>query len=143
MDEGIRARLGLPPTDGDKTTHDLRTFGAGLAVLLAVLAVLAWRKASPAAPYEMTLAALSAFTAWLKPSALAVIYKPWMRAAGILGKANTYIIMGLVYYLVLTPYGFMARLFGNDLLDERMRDRDSYWHARDAMPEPESYQNQF
>jgi hypothetical protein len=144
MDEGIRARLGLPAgSDPGKARNDLRTFGIGLAVLLSVLAGLAWRKASPAAPYELALAAICASIAWLRPLALDRIYKPWMKAAGVIGKANTYVVVALVYYLVLTPYGVAARLFGEDLLDEKLRDRDSYWHSRGALPEPESYHHQF
>ena len=143
MDEGIRSRLGLPPADTGKARHDLRVFGFGLAVILLALAALAWRKGRPAAPYELGLACVSAGLAALRPEALSPVYKPWMKAAGFIGKVNTYLIMGLVYYLLITPYALVIRLLGLDLLDEKMRDRESYWRAKGPPPEPQSYQNQF
>lgn len=143
MDERIRARLGLPPADTGKARHDLRVFGFGLAVILLVLAGLAWRKGRPAAPYELVLACLSAGLAALRPEALKPLYKPWMKAAGLIGKANTYLVMALVYYLLITPYALVIRLLDLDLLDEKLRDRESYWRAQGPPPEPRSYQNQF
>ncbi|MDD5627837.1 MAG: SxtJ family membrane protein [Elusimicrobia bacterium] len=143
MDEGIRARLGLPVPDPDRPRKDLRVFGIGLAVVLSFFAFLSWRKAGAAWPYELTLAAVCALLGGLRPMALGPVYKPWMKAARAIGKANTWLLMALVYYLVITPYAFIARLIGGDLLDERLRDRESYWHPRSGLPAPESYRNQF
>ena len=117
MDEGIRARLGLPPTDR--------------------------RKGRPTAPYELGLSLLCALLAGLRAQALQPVYGPWMKAARLLGKVNTYLVMSLVYYLLITPYAVLTRWLAGDLLDERLRDRDSYWHQRQAPPEPESYRHQF
>ena len=142
MDEGIRARLGLPAAGGDTTARDLRRFGFGLAALLCVLAALSRRKGGAAAPWELALAALAALLAGLRPLALRRLYGPWMKIAGAVGKANTYAIMALFYYLVLTPYGIAIRCLGYDLLDERLRDRESYWRRKEPLG-PESYRNQF
>jgi len=143
MDEGICARLGLPVPDPGRPLRELRVFGFGLAALLTLLAGLAWRKGSAAAPWELSLAAAAAGLAGLKPLALKPVHEPWMKVAGAVGKANTYLAMALVYYLVITPYGLLIRLLGRDLLDEKLRDRNSYWHPKGPPPEPESYQNQF
>ena len=144
MDERIRARLGLPVPDPDRPQRELRVFGFGLAVILSVFAVLAWRKGRPIAPYcELGLAFVFALLAGLRPRALQPVYGPWMKAVGVIGKVNTWLVMGLVYYIFITPYAVLVRLLGNDLLDERMRDRESYWHPRSEAPAPESYRDQF
>ena len=121
----------------------LRVFGFGLAVVLRVFSALAWRKGRPVAPYELGLAFFCALLAGLRPQALRPLYGPWMKAARWLGKVNTWLVMALVYYLALTPYAVLARLLGGDLLDERLGDRDSYWHPRGESPAPESYRHQF
>jgi hypothetical protein len=143
MDQGIRSRLGLPVPDPDRSRKDLRAFGFGLAVILLVLSALAWRRGRPPAPYELGLALLSALLAVLRPQALQPVYGPWMKGARWLGKANTWLVMALFYYFVLTPYAVLVRWLSGDLLDERLRDRDSYWHTRPAPPAPESYHHQF
>ena len=143
MDERIRARLGLPLPSPGRARQDLQVFGFGLALILLVFATLAWHKGRPAAPYELGLALICAGLAGLRPQALQPVYGPWMKGARFLGKVNTWLVMALVYYLVITPYAALSRLFGGDLLDERMRDRASYWHPRGETPAPESYRNQF
>ena len=143
MDEGIRARLGLPAPDAGKPMRELRIFGCGLAVFLALTAGLAWRRGSGLAPWEFSLAAFLFLLAGLKPDAFKPLHTPWMKAAQSIGKANAYLLMALVYYLLITPYGALIRLLGHDLLDEKLRDRESYWHLKGPPPGPESYQNQF
>lgn len=143
MDEGIRARLGLPADPGKgRAQRELRAFGLGLAVFLSLLAVLSLRKGGAAAPWELALAATAAALAAWRPRLLEPVYKPWMKAAGVIGKFNTTLVMALAYYLVLTPYGMVIRFLGRDLLDERFRDRGSYWRTKPT-PEMDSYKNQF
>jgi hypothetical protein len=144
MDEGIRARLGLPGADpAAKERHALRVFGLGLAMLLLLAAGLAWHRGRPAAPWELGLSAIAALLAALRPSALKAVYTPWMRVTEAIGKFNTFLVMSATYYLLITPYGMALRLLGNDLLDEKLRDRDSYWHPKGPPPDPGSYRNQF
>ncbi|HAM34419.1 MAG TPA: hypothetical protein DEB40_08755 [Elusimicrobia bacterium] len=132
----------MPAPDKGRRLHDLRIFGFGLAILLAGLAVLAWRRSSNAAPAELLLAACAGLLGWLRPGALEPVYKPWMKVAGVIGKANTFLVTALVYYLIITPYAIFFRLRGADLLDERLRDRESYWRPKEPCA-PEDYQNQF
>jgi hypothetical protein len=143
MDDAIRARLGLPPARPERTRRDLRVFGFGLAAVLLALSALAWRKGRPAAPCELGLAAVCALLAGLRPQALRPVHEPWLKAARAVGRVNTAVVMALVYYLALTPYAVLARWLAGDLLDERLRDRDSYWHRREGPPAPESYRRQF
>jgi hypothetical protein len=143
MDERVRARLGLPVPDPDRARKDLRVFGFGLAVILLVFSALAWRRGRVIAPHEFVLGLVCAGLAGLRPQALQPVYGPWMKGARWLGKFNTWFVMALVYYLVITPYAVVSRWLAGDLLDERLRDRDSYWHPRMETPTPESYRNQF
>ena len=52
----------------------------------------------------------------------------------------------MLFYLVLTPMGLVARLFGKSFLDVRVKDKDteSYWTYRKEETEgPERYEQQF
>jgi hypothetical protein len=48
------------------------------------------------------------------PAVLAPIYKYWMRFAHVLGWINTRILLSLVFFLLITPFGFLMRLLGRD-----------------------------
>ncbi|MDX6612188.1 MAG: hypothetical protein QOD75_1374 [Blastocatellia bacterium] len=54
----------------------------------------------------------------------------WMQLAGILGYVNSRILLFLLYYLVITPYGLVSRLVGRDPLNRRGGVKTSYWVPR-------------
>ena len=54
----------------------------------------------------------------------------WMKLAGVLGYINSRILLFLLFYLALTPYGFISRLFGRDPLNRQSASKTSYWIPR-------------
>ena len=71
----------------------------------------------------------------LVPSRLGPIYKAWMAVGYVLGWVNTRIILGVIYYGLLTPMGLIMRLAGKDPM--RMRNdqaADTYRVLRQPRP---------
>lgn len=64
------------------------------------------------------------------PSAARRFHVAWMKLAGILGYINSRILLFLLFYLLITPYGLISRLFGRDPLTRRGGSNESYWIAR-------------
>ena len=62
---------------------------------------------------------------WARPFHVA-----WMKFAFFLGHVNSRLILGLMYYGVLTPVGFVTRLAGRDPLNRRRKSAGSYWIPR-------------
>lgn len=59
------------------------------------------------------------------------VYRAWMLAALPTGWVVSHVLLGLVYYGVITPIGLFLRLLGRDLLGLRMeRGAASYWRER-------------
>jgi hypothetical protein len=60
------------------------------------------------------------------------IHFVWMKLSQILGWMSTHVILSIFFYLIVTPTGLLMRLFGKDLLDQKIdRDAKSYWTKRD------------
>ena len=51
----------------------------------------------------------------------------WLKFGLLLGKIVSPIIMGVVFFLVVTPTGFIMRLFKKDLLNLKYNNFKSYW----------------
>ena len=62
----------------------------------------------------------------ISPHLLRYPYKCWMALGILLGKINSYIILGLVYIIVLQPIAFCMRLTGYDPLRRRRNGEKSY-----------------
>lgn len=124
------------------TPRNLRAFGLGLAALLGFFGWLSWRKAGGAFPFLWGAGGLAAVLALGAPAALAPVYRPWMRLAAVLAAVNTFLLMGAVFYLVVTPTALVLRLLGKDLLEERRRE-GTYWIDKEPAEGPASYERQF
>lgn len=60
----------------------------------------------------------------------------WMRFAALLGAINSRILLALIFYSIITPYGLLTRLFGRDVLRRRGPRRTTYWIARKETRRP-------
>ena len=54
----------------------------------------------------------------------------WFKFGMLLGKFVSPIVMGLVFFLVVTPTGLIMKLFNKDLLKLRKNKNSSYWIKR-------------
>lgn len=109
-----------------------------MAIAFAALAV--WDAASLRQVCGM-IAAVFAATAALRPQALARLNRLWTKLGLALGKVIGPLIMGLIFFVVVTPLGLIRRLTGGDPLRlKRDQKASSYWIARS---EPSSMKDQF
>ena len=60
------------------------------------------------------------------PTALRPVYRTWMQFGLILSRITTPIIMGLVYFLVITPTGLARRLLSSDPMSRDFSGKESY-----------------
>jgi len=72
------------------------------------------------------LAAILVALGLLAPLALRPVYKLWMQFGLILSRITTPIIMGLVFFLVITPFGLVRRLISSDPMAREFNDGPSY-----------------
>ena len=58
---------------------------------------------------------------------LSPLNKPWFKFGIFLGKIISPIIMGIIFFLVVTPIGLIMRLIGKDVLNLKYSNHKSYW----------------
>jgi len=124
---------------------DLRKFGLSVGGAFAVLGAISRYRGHEIAPVVLaTLGVLLIVPGALAPTLLGPARSAWMRGAAAVGHFNTQVILGVFFYLVLTPIGFVMRLV-RDPLNRAMDDgADSNWTLRERKPvDAASYQQQF
>ena len=78
------------------------------------------------------------------PRILSYIYRAWMLVAEGISWVLLRIILGVFFYLVLSPAGLLMRVFGRDILDEKIdRETLSYWKKKVSQPTQEQYERLF
>jgi hypothetical protein len=80
----------------------------------------------------------------IAPSSLNSLNKAWYLLGLLLGRIVSPIILGIIFFLLITPTAIVMRLAGRDELRIKKRLSKSYWITRvPPGPDPESFKNQF
>jgi len=110
------------------TKQQLRSFGFIVGGIFAAIALwpLVLRGDDPRW-WAVAAAVLLIVPAVVYPRSLTWVYKGWMALGFVLGWINTRIILGFIFYFIVTPIGLFRRWLGKDPMGRRLRpDLDSY-----------------
>ena len=129
------------------TPKKLGQFGLLLSILLILIsAYLFFRSQSSAWIYLLILSlGLIILTIFFRKG-VAVLYKPWMAMGIIIGQLITIIILGIIFYLVITPLSIVMRLTGKIFMEQKIdHQKESYWHDKDKTYQmtKEHYERQY
>ena len=62
--------------------------------------------------------------------------KLWMRLGALLGIIVSPIVMGVVYFGIITPIGLIMKLFGKDVLNLKLdKNKKTYWTLKKRFPQ--------
>ena len=65
--------------------------------------------------------------AMLKPYLLTPFNRIWARFGVVLGSLISPIVMGIIFFVIVTPTGFLMRIFSKDFLNLKKNNDKSYW----------------
>ena len=122
-----------------------RSFGVVFTVVFLIIGL--WPMINGGVPRSWALAFAGAFLAatLIRPSVLAPLNRLWMKFGLLLHKITNPIIMGLIFFVAVTPTAFVMKVLGKDPLRRQFdKEATSYWIDRvPPGPEPETMKNQF
>ena len=132
-----RVDRGAAPESSD------RSFGYVFAVVFALIA--GWPLWHGEAPrwWAAVVALAFAAVALMRPNILHPLNRAWLALGRLLHLVVSPIVMGTIFFLCVTPIGWIMRRRGKDVLSlARRPDLPSYWITRDQA-EVQSMKNQF
>jgi hypothetical protein len=81
---------------------------------------------------------------FIKPSLLHFPTKLWMRVGDLLGRFISPLILGVIFFLMITPIAIVIRLLGRDELNLKRVDAHSFWKRRNPEMQPsKSFNTQY
>lgn len=122
-----------------------RSFGLVFAGFFTLMSGLSWWRGHTSWHWALPVAAAFLVIAYTYPKVLAPLNFLWMKFGLLLHKIVTPIVLGLLFFVTITPIGLLARACGKDFLRLRLdRDTRSYWIDREPPgPPPQSMTKQF
>ncbi len=105
---------GIPTRLAPLTRAEGRRFGLTVgAAFLGFAALSRWRGHVVAPVLLATLGVLFVAGGLLVPGRMTPVFRGWMGLALAISKVTTPILMGVIYFVVLTPIALVARLLGH------------------------------
>jgi hypothetical protein len=120
-------------------------FGLVFAVFFALVAVLPIVRGHAIRLWALPFSALFLLAALAAPKILTPLNRAWTALGSLLHAVVNPLVLGILFYLVFTPFGWVLRRMGKDFL--RLRSAPgapTYWIPRQPPgPTPESMSRQF
>ena len=115
----------------------LREFGLVTGAIVAVLFGLffPWLLEHSFPLWPWAIFAVLGFWALVAPLSLRPVYRGWMRFGLLLSRVTTPIVMGLVFYVVITPFALTLKLARKDAMKRKIDNRDTYRVTRENVRE--------
>ena len=114
-----------------------RQFGLVFAAVCAIAGAWPLRSGAPVRWPALWMAALFLAAALARPAVLHPLNRLWMRFGLLLGRIVNPIITALLFFVVFTPAGLLARALGKDSLRLGWEPRStSYWIPRQSSGTP-------
>ncbi len=126
-------------------TSSNRSFGVVFCVVFGLIALWPLFGGGEVRFWAAGGTAVLAIVTLFFPHRLTPFNQAWTKFGLLLNRFTSPIILGLMFYVILTPNALVLRLLGKDLLRLRKSENaDSYWISRvPPGPAPETMKNQF
>ncbi len=102
-----------------------------------------WLLSRPYPYWPWILAAVLAAWGLVAPMTLRPVYRIWMRFALLLSRITTPLVLGIVYFLVLTPAALIMRLLGKDPMARRFDENAESYRIRSEKSPKEQMERPF
>ena len=80
---------------------------------------------------------------FLNPALLQPFNRAWMFFGFSLGRIISPIVLGLIYYLLISPIGIIFKIFKRDELDIKKNKKTSSWKNKQKSFSIDAFKNQF
>ena len=105
------------------------TFGILFFILFLVIGLYPLKSDGVIKIWSIFLSLVFLIITFIKPNLFTFLNKLWIKFGILLGKIISPIIMGLVFFFVVTPVGILVKIFKKDVMGLK-REKTSYWINR-------------
>ena len=118
-----------------------RSFGIVFFIVFLIISIYPIFNEGSIRPWSLLIAVIFLILGLLNSKFLTPLNKAWFKFGMILGKFISPIVMGVIFFGVVTPISLIMKIFGKDLLNLKKNKKTTYWLDKDKIKS--SMKNQF
>ena len=109
-----------------------RNFGIVFSIVFIIIAIFPLLNQNDIRYWSLIISIIFLFLAIIKSEILTPLNKIWFKFGILLGKIISPIVMGVIFFFVITPIGIFMRLIGKDILNLKKTKNQSYWNKKES-----------
>tara|TARA_B100000945_G_scaffold186833_1_gene149878 strand:- start:1468 stop:1848 length:381 start_codon:yes stop_codon:yes gene_type:complete len=113
----------------EKTSN--KSFGILFFIVFLIIGLWPILTSNDVRLWSLAISVIFLILGLINSSILEPFKNSWIKLGELLGKIIAPIVMGLVFFTVLTPISFILRIFGKDLLKIKYLKDKTYWIKRE------------
>ena len=108
-----------------------RNFGIVFSIVFLIISLWPLLSQNDIRIWSLIISGIFLVLGLINSKLLLPLNKIWFKFGLILGNFIAPIVMGIVYFMVVTPTGLIMRVLGKDLLNLKKNNKDTYWIEKD------------
>jgi len=108
-----------------------RNFGIVFTIVFLIVSFWPLLKGEDLRYWSLIVSFIFLVLALINSKLLTPLNKIWMKFGFLLGKIVSPIVMGIVFFFVVTPTGILMRIMGKNLLNLKKNNQNTYWIKKD------------
>tara|TARA_B110000008_G_C16599649_1_gene415857 strand:- start:76 stop:453 length:378 start_codon:yes stop_codon:yes gene_type:complete len=107
-----------------------RSFGILFFIVFLLIAIWPLISESSIRVWSLIISLIFLLLGLINSKLLTPLKNVWIKLGEFLGKIIAPIVMGIIYFLIVTPIGLIMRIAGKDLINIKYSKEKSYWINR-------------
>ena len=108
-----------------------RNFGVVFSIVFLIIAIWPILNQNEIRIWSIIISLIFLILGLINSKFLSPLNKAWFKFGLILGSIIAPIVMGIVYFLVVTPTGLIMKALGKDILGLKKNKNNTYWLEKD------------
>ena len=104
-----------------------RSFGIVFFIVFLLIALYPLLKDNDLRIWSLVISFIFLILGLINSKILTPLNRLWFKFGLLLGKFISPLIMGIIFFIVVTPIGIIMRLFKKDLLNLKFNKKETYW----------------
>ena len=104
-----------------------KSFGIIFSIVFLIIAIWPLLSTSEIRYWSLVISVIFLILGLIKSKILTPLNKIWFKIGITLGNLISPLVMGIVFFLVVTPISIIMKILGKDLLNLKKNNNKSYW----------------
>ena len=104
-----------------------RSFGTVFFIVFLLIALYPLLKGNDLRIWSLVISFIFLILGLINSKILTPLNRLWFKFGLLLGRFISPLVMGIIFFIVVTPTGIIMRLFKKDLLNLKYNKKETYW----------------